>query len=275
MRHIIIHGHFTISKNKFEQQELIEICAIKIDENYNELSTFESYCKPTNMVNHQTYIVTNISFDNLEKAPDFINLIHNLKDWIGNEDVLLITWNNNFSKQMSKLCKLYMLEWNYSSLDIQMEISMQLNNNEKMPSLDYTLDLLGKQLIGVRRIAKLDCINILNVFSQYNKLNFDKPQKMDFRSSNSSKSQKRKVMLADLLKRIINTGSNYLLPKMELIDLVKTKAKNSIAYNNFIEKYGEAEKLESRMNNLLDSDWLDRKRTEAISSHVEENEQTK
>ena len=74
--------------------EVIQSCAVMLDENYNMLSKFSSYVKPvyssvTPVINQ----LTGITNKNLEKADDFLTVFDKYCYWRGEGDITTFCWS--------------------------------------------------------------------------------------------------------------------------------------------------------------------------------------
>ena len=77
--------------------EIIEIGAVKINEDFDIVDTFKVYVKPSiyKYLSNRIIEKTDISKNDLEDGFDFNKTIEGLKKWIGEEDSVLCLWAND------------------------------------------------------------------------------------------------------------------------------------------------------------------------------------
>jgi len=84
-------------KNQFIyglRNEIIQIGAVMLDENYNFISEFSSYVKPTyTYITSEIEKLTGISQKMVENADDIITAFDKYNYWVGNENVTTFCWS--------------------------------------------------------------------------------------------------------------------------------------------------------------------------------------
>ena len=98
MNYIIMDMEWNNSFNKATQKfmnEIIEIGAVKLDENLNQIDTFSELIKPVISKKLRSRIkdLTHISNEDVKAGKSFKEVIREFKDWIG-EDHLIMSWGD-------------------------------------------------------------------------------------------------------------------------------------------------------------------------------------
>ena len=99
MKYIIFDLEFNQSSNKEDRIaqlpfEIIQIGALKLDEDLKTISTFNELVKPTVYKNILPYIqdLTKITEEMLSSAKEFTNIYYEFMNFIGKEDITFIIW---------------------------------------------------------------------------------------------------------------------------------------------------------------------------------------
>ena len=99
MKYIIFDLEFNQSSNKEDRLtqlpfEIIQIGALKLDENFKTISTFNELVKPTVYKNILPYIqdLTKITDEMVSSAKEFTNIYYDFMNFIGKEDITFIVW---------------------------------------------------------------------------------------------------------------------------------------------------------------------------------------
>lgn len=84
--------------------EVIQIGALKLDENLNSISTFNSFVKPTLYHEIHPYVesLTNITSEKVNSSRTFPEIYKDFLDFIGDEDYVLCTWGSADIKELIK-----------------------------------------------------------------------------------------------------------------------------------------------------------------------------
>ena len=151
--------------------EIIEIGAVKLDENAKQIDTFQTFVKPTKnpILSEFCIELTSIKQDDVNSAPYFAEAIHNFENWISNEicDTALISWGYYDKKQLIKECE----EKNYHG-----EIINLLNSHFSLKhdfakmkvikpcGMKKALEILRIPLDGTHHRGIDDALNISKIF---------------------------------------------------------------------------------------------------------------
>ena len=179
MKHIVVdlemNGVGKEYKNLGCNMETIEIGAIMLDDNFQEISSFRTYVKPeyNTRVTSVVSKLTGINYNILINAPKFNEALKMFSNWcIGvDDDIKIYAWSTNDYKQVSKEIKLkhyeissdesrvYLTEWN----DFQEEFDVELGF-DKQVSLSLALDMAGIDFLGRGHSALDDARNTAKLF---------------------------------------------------------------------------------------------------------------
>ena len=109
MKYIIFDLEFNQSCNKEDRVlqlpfEIIQIGALKLDENFQTISTFNELVKPTVYKNVLPYIqeLTKITDEMVSTAHNFIDVYYDFINFIGKEDITFIIWGTVDIKELYK-----------------------------------------------------------------------------------------------------------------------------------------------------------------------------
>lgn len=91
--------------------EIIQIGALKLDNNFNTISTFNAFIKPTVHKILHPYVedLTNITYEQLNTAKIFIDVYSEFINFIGNSESTLVLWGVNDIKELIKNIHYYKL----------------------------------------------------------------------------------------------------------------------------------------------------------------------
>lgn len=179
MKHIVVdlemNGVGKEYKNLGCNMETIEIGAIMLDDNFQEISSFRTYVKPeyNTRVTSVVSKLTGINYNMLINAPKFNEALKMFSNWcMGvDDDIKIYAWSTNDYKQVSKEIKLkhyeissdesrvYLTEWN----DFQEEFDVELGF-DKQVSLSLALDMAGIDFLGREHSALDDARNTAKLF---------------------------------------------------------------------------------------------------------------
>lgn len=117
--------------------EIIEIGAVKLNENLKIVDTFRIYVRLSinKLINPLVIRKTKIKLDDLKYGFDFTEAYKNFKKWCG-DNVTLCSWSNNDIIEMKRNCNYHNLEFDISDkyLDIQ-KLYMEAHGLENQISL--------------------------------------------------------------------------------------------------------------------------------------------
>ena len=114
MRYIVVDFEMNPVSRVYKEQkaictnEIIQIGAVLLDENYQEKDSFQTYVKPRFSTELRRSIVrlTGITERDLYNAPHFVDAINSFLTWIGNDDYTIYAWSETDKEQFCGECVL-------------------------------------------------------------------------------------------------------------------------------------------------------------------------
>lgn len=126
--------------------EIIQIGALKLNESFQTISTFNALIKPTIYKTIHPFVenLTKITNDMVASCKDFVHVYEDFLKFIGNDEIILGVWGTADIKELVRNLKFYNLSTSYvpKYFDIQKYASKYL----KAP---------GKSRIGLRNAIEL------------------------------------------------------------------------------------------------------------------------
>ena len=127
--------------------EIIEIGAVKLDSNLNEIDTFQAFIKPKYFKKLFPVVKrkTNITQEEINNAENFKEAISNFKNWIG-DNFILVSWGHDDIHHLYANCKINKLAtgWLKKNIDLQKQVSSiyEVPAGQRY-SLENALNVLG------------------------------------------------------------------------------------------------------------------------------------
>ena len=156
------------------RQETIEIGAVMLDENLEEIGSFKEYVKPafSDKVYGRIRKLTGITAEMLADADNFEAVLMRFCEWCGSSDYIIYSWSDSDIWQIIEECRMkgitcneklrYMLNhWK----DFQPEFSQMLQM-EHVIALDKAVELGGLDFAGRAHDGLTDARNTANLFRQ-------------------------------------------------------------------------------------------------------------
>lgn len=170
MKYIIFDLEATCWDNdRSKISEIIEIGAVKIDEQLKNIDTFQSFIQPALNTQLSSFCtnLTTIAQEDVDNARKFKEVIENFKSWIG-EEYILCSWGEYDKKQLIKDLKLHGLDslWVNKHISLKHQYMKQQNINGKQAGMASVLRSLGINLIGTHHRGIDDALNISQIFKR-------------------------------------------------------------------------------------------------------------
>lgn len=174
MQHIMID----LEMNKIEKQwrgknklssELIEIGAVRMDEHYEVIDTYQSYVKPEFGAMDAVIIeLTGITDDKVKDAPGFVDAMDDFSEWIGPEETRFYSWSMSDIRQFQHeaLFKSYpgdiiqRMESHWT--DFQEEFRRLLGLHHRI-KLSYAVSAADYEFKGAQHTALADAVNTAEI----------------------------------------------------------------------------------------------------------------
>lgn len=155
-------------KNKLSS-ELIEIGAVRMDEHYEVIDTYQSYVKPEFGAMDAVIIeLTGITDDKVKDAPGFADAMDDFSEWIGSEETRFYSWSMSDIRQFQHeaLFKSYpgdiiqRMESHWT--DFQEEFRRLLGLHHRI-KLSYAVSAADYEFKGAQHTALADAVNTAQI----------------------------------------------------------------------------------------------------------------
>lgn len=171
MNYIIVDLEATCWDSKGNQpNEIIEIGAVKVDENQQIIAEFSEFVKPIvhPILSDFCTELTSITQENVNQAALYPEVIKRFQDWIGEEEFLLCSWGHYDKMQFKKDCQLHKIDTNWLEYHISLKHQYtQLANLSKGMGMAGALYKEGFSLDGTHHRGIDDARNITKIFLKY------------------------------------------------------------------------------------------------------------
>lgn len=132
-------------------QEIIEIGAVKVDENIDIVDSFQQFVKPQlyTKLHPKVKSKTQISIEDIEGGVPFKEAIGLFLEWIAEEEYILCSWGADDINELKRNCKQFNIntEWIQRFKDIQKASMKHLNlNMSQQLGLKNALELLNIEI---------------------------------------------------------------------------------------------------------------------------------
>lgn len=149
--------------------EIIQIGAVKLNENFETMSTFDALIKPTiyKTIHPIVENLTKITDEQVSSCKDFINVYKDFLNFIGDDEIVLCVWGIVDIKELMRNVKFYNLSASLISkyIDIQAYASKQLKNEKKSKiGLKNAIELLNIPIKGDFHNAFYDAYYTAEIF---------------------------------------------------------------------------------------------------------------
>ena len=170
MVHIVIDLEMNpVSKSfkdvrKCTTDEVIEIGAVKLDDDYKQVSEFQCYVKPEHgsITKHITNL-TGITQATVADKPTFVRAFQNFMDWIGTWDFLLYSWSNSDINQLKAECTYKLPLFDVKRLerqwrDLQKAFDERIGLHSSL-ALKHAVGAMNRNFEGTQHTALADAAN--------------------------------------------------------------------------------------------------------------------
>lgn len=177
MNFIIYDLEATCWANQFEargkRQEIIEIGAVKMNEEGEILSRFERFVQPVKHTELSEFCIdlTSISQVDVNEADTFSTVIKDFQDWIGltaAEDYLLCSWGFFDKRALANDCVLHGFEQTWTKKHISLKHQYpRINGLGREMGLKKALEKEGFGFDGKHHRGIDDALNAAKIFRRY------------------------------------------------------------------------------------------------------------
>ena len=144
--------------------EVIEIGAVKLDNDYNQIGDFQCYVKPQHgeISKHITKL-TGITNETVADKDVFVKEFNNFMNWIGTKEVTLYSWSTSDMNQLKNECRFKMsgfdinwLEQHWVDLQKAFDDKIGLHSNL---ALKHAIGAMNRNFEGTAHTALADAEN--------------------------------------------------------------------------------------------------------------------
>jgi inhibitor of KinA sporulation pathway (predicted exonuclease) len=159
---------YRCATNKLLKQEIIEIGAVKVDENFNVIDEFRHYINPKlfKQINPFVQAKTNITMSRLrEHGLPFPQVMQEFLDWL-EKDYILCSWGIDDIRELKNNCLFYDIdiEWIQKFIDIQLLYSVTNPSEKRQVKLKQAIVELDIPHESAFHTAIVDAFYTMEVF---------------------------------------------------------------------------------------------------------------
>lgn len=154
-------------------QEIIEIGAVKVDEDGEIIGQFSEFIRPVVHTQLTDFCqkLTSISQVDVNKARTFTEVVADFKEWIGVEDgneYLFASWGFFDQRALSKNCVLHKLAdaWTLPHISLKHQYP-RVKGLYRTLGLKSAVEKEGFEFEGTHHRAISDALNLTKIFSKY------------------------------------------------------------------------------------------------------------
>lgn len=156
----------------YKGSEIIQIGAVKLDENYKPIDTFMNYVKPEFVsISPRIQNLTGIKEASLVDQPSFKEVIKCFSSWLGEENIIGVSWSKTDSVQLRKEMKyksynhprIHKLLKNWIDCQLLFKKAVEA---DRIISLGKALELADTNRVGYDHDALTDARNTASLFEQ-------------------------------------------------------------------------------------------------------------
>lgn len=204
--------------------EIIEIGAVKLDENLNIISEFCETIRPQvyPQLHYKIKEITHFDSDELQSSRTFIEVFRDFKDWCG-DDIMLCTWGPMDVTELQRNMKFYnfpLFKTPVYFYDIQKIFSIVYEDRKTKRSLEWAIDYLQiEKNINFHR-ALSDAYYTYSVMKHFEQDNITKNFSIDYFQKPKNRSEEIYVVYETYSKFVSREFENK-------SDVLKDKRINS------------------------------------------------
>lgn len=184
------------------QFEIIEIGAVKLNENFQEIGRFNRLVKPSlyKKMNPIISEITGIRENEFHKAGKFKTVIRNFLDWCG-EDYIICTFGNQDIHELEINMHYHKCEipWKFplKYIDIQKIFGIENNEPNEQRSLEMVSIYMGVEQKKVYHRALSDAVYTAEIMKKMNRESFEKYQSLDYINLPKTKKEEVEINLGN------------------------------------------------------------------------------
>lgn len=170
MKHVVVDLEMNPVSREFREvrrklnEEVIEIGAVRLDENFQQEAEFQCYVKPEyGPIKKHITSLTGITQAMVADKKTYAACFRDFVDWVGEEETKIYSWSMSDIKQLRSECRYKLpdfdIEWlNERWVDLQQEFDDRLGLHNSL-ALKHALGAMDHKFEGTQHTALADAIN--------------------------------------------------------------------------------------------------------------------
>lgn len=170
MKHVVVDLEMNPVSREFREvrrklnEEVIEIGAVRLDENFQQETEFQCYVKPEyGPIKKHITSLTGITQAMVADKKTYAACFQDFVDWVGEEETKIYSWSMSDIKQLRSECRYKLpdfdIEWlNERWVDLQQEFDDRLGLHNSL-ALKHALGAMDHKFEGTQHTALADAIN--------------------------------------------------------------------------------------------------------------------
>lgn len=170
MKHVVVDLEMNPVSREFREvrrklnEEVIEIGAVRLDENFQQEAEFQCYVKPEyGPIKKHITSLTGITQAMVADKKTYAACFQDFVDWVGEEETKIYSWSMSDIKQLRSECRYKLpdfdIEWlNERWVDLQQEFDDRLGLHNSL-ALKQALGAMDHKFEGTQHTALADAIN--------------------------------------------------------------------------------------------------------------------
>ena len=170
MKHVVVDLEMNPVSREFREvrrklnEEVIEIGAVRLDENFQQEAEFQCYVKPEyGPIKKHITSLTGITQAMVANKKTYAACFQDFVDWVGEEETKIYSWSMSDIKQLRSECRYKLpdfdIEWlNERWVDLQQEFDDRLGLHNSL-ALKHALGAMDHKFEGTQHTALADAIN--------------------------------------------------------------------------------------------------------------------
>lgn len=170
MKHVIVDLEMNPVSREFREvrrklnEEVIEIGAVRLDENFQQEAEFQCYVKPEyGPIKKHITSLTGITQAMVADKKTYAACFQDFVDWVGEEETKIYSWSMSDIKQLRSECRYKLPDFDIGWLnarwvDLQQEFDDRLGLHNSL-ALKHALGAMDHKFEGTQHTALADAIN--------------------------------------------------------------------------------------------------------------------
>ena len=170
MKHVVVDLEMNPVSREFREvrrklnEEVIEIGAVRLDENFQQEAEFQCYVKPEyGPIKKHITSLTGITQATVADKKTYAACFQDFVDWVGEEETKIYSWSMSDIKQLRSECRYKLPDFDIGWLnarwvDLQQEFDDRLGLHNSL-ALKHALGAMDHKFEGTQHTALADAIN--------------------------------------------------------------------------------------------------------------------